>query len=66
MEIFLRMFVVQILWREGRYEDCLNLVNQLIEVITTVNKRSLDNYNSVLLGYFSRIHEKRGDELAVR
>jgi len=66
LEIFLKMFVVQILWREERYDDCLNLVNSLIEIITYANRRSLDNYNSVLLGYFSRIHEKRGEELSIR
>ena len=55
------MFVVQILWREERYKDCLDLVNKLIETITNANKRSLDNYNAVLYGYLSRIHEKKGN-----
>lgn len=44
----------------------MNLVNQLLQTLTNANRRSLDNYNSVLLGYFSRIHEKRGDELSIR
>ena len=30
LEIFLRLFVVQLLWREEKYEDCLVLVNSLI------------------------------------
>lgn len=66
LEVFLKMFVVQIFWREGRYDDCLALVNQLCEAISSANRRTLDNYHAVLYAYFSRIHEKRGDENAIR
>lgn len=34
LEIFLKMFIVQIFWREGKYDDCLALVNQLCETIS--------------------------------
>lgn len=30
------------------------------------NRRSLDNYNSLLYYYFVRIHEKRGNDLEIR
>jgi 26S proteasome regulatory subunit N3 len=66
LEAFLKIFVIQILWREARYSDCLSLVSNLIEVISNANRRSLDNFNAVLLGYYSRIHEKMGDEITIR
>lgn len=37
-----------------------------MEKITIANKRSLDNYSSILYGYLSRAHEKIGDELTIR
>lgn len=38
----------------------------MIEKIAIANRRSLDNYNSALYGYYSRVYEKKGSEISIR
>jgi hypothetical protein len=61
LEAFVKIFAVQIFWREQKYSDCLAVVQDLLEKITNANRRALDNYSSILYGYLSRVHEKNGD-----
>jgi hypothetical protein len=66
LETFLKILLVQILWREGLNNECLQLVTELLEKITVANRRSLDNYNALLYYYFVRIHEKKGSDVEIR
>lgn len=51
--------MVQIWWRDGNYDECLQLVEDLLNRFTLANRRSLDNYTAYLYHFYARIHEKK-------
>lgn len=48
--------LVQIWWRDGNYDECLQLVEELLNRFTLANRRSLDNYTAYLYHHYARIH----------
>ena len=56
LEAFVKIFLVQIWWRDGNYEDCLRIVEDLLNRLTVANRRNLDNYTAVLYHYYARLH----------
>ena len=66
LEGFVRIFQVQILWRNGHYDECLKLVEDLLNRFVLANRRSLDNYTAVLYHRYARIHEKKNLDQSIR
>lgn len=66
LEGFVRILLVQIWWREGSYDECLGLVDELLGKFTLANRRGLDNYTAYLYHHYARIHEKKGHDQAIR
>lgn len=58
--------LIQLCWRDGNLDECLRNVEDLINKITNANRRNLDNYNSLLYYYYSRIHQKKNTDQSIR
>lgn len=66
LEGFVRIFQVQILWKDSEYEECLKLVEDLLNKFTLANRRSLDAFTAVLYHRYARIHEKMNKDQSIR
>lgn len=66
LEGFVKLFLIQIWWREGNYDDCLKVVEDMLNRFTLANRRTLDNYTAYLYHFYSRIHEKKGSDHSIR
>lgn len=66
LEGFARVLQVEVLWKEGRLEECLGAVGELLNRIETANRRNLDHYSALLYHFLARIHERQGTDLSIR
>lgn len=66
LEGFVRVLLIEVLWKEGQLEECLGAVGELLSRIETANRRNLDNYSALLYHFLARIHERKGSDLSIR
>ena len=52
----MRILLVEVLWNENSWDECMKQVEDLIGKITNANRRNLDNYSAFLYHYYARIH----------
>ena len=66
LEGFIKILYLVFFWRQKNFEECMQIVKDLLAIIDAANRRTLDPYDAILYFYFIRLHEKNGTDLDQR